>query len=236
MNEKDFKKEISGLKNIRMTDEEKTRILEAVLSSSVESPYMKRIPIFAFVYSHHVRTVLVSCLVLVLSVGGATYASGASLPGDLLYPIKTKVVEPILDVVNSTPEKKVVWEEEKVTRRIAEAEELARKDELDDEKLEELGRSIEKSSSAFSQAVNVVASSTNLRQEFRRKINERKEVFDDEEEKPAEDDVTNISDIQSGNALRESSSKDHSNHQEQIKELKDTAIKIVDHEDKNGED
>jgi len=231
MNEKDLEKRVSGLKNIRMTDEEKARMLKAVLSSSVESPYMKRVPTFAFIYSHHGRVILATCLVALISLGTATYASEASLPGDVLYPIKTRVVESVLDIVNSAPERKIVWEEKKITRRIVEAEMLAEKDELDDEKLEELGRSIEKSSTAFAEAVSIVASSTNLRQEFRRKINERKEVFDDEEKKQEEDKVTNISDVQSGNAKKESSSKDHSNHKEKIKELKNTAIRIVDHED-----
>ena len=232
MNEKDLKKGISELKNIRMTDEEKARMLKAVLSSSVESPYMKRVPAFAFIYSHHGRVILATCLVALISLGTVAYASEASLPGDVLYPIKTRVVESVLDIVNSAPERKIVWEEKKITRRILEAEMLAEKDELDDEKLEELGRSIEKSSAAFAEAVSIVASSTNLRQEFRRKINERKEVFDDEEKKQEEDNVTNISDVQSGNAKKESSSEKHANQREKIQRLKDAVIKVLDDKDK----
>src|SRR3990167_3002014 len=116
--EQSFGRGIEELKNIRLTGEEKTRILERVFSTPIESPYMKRTPVFAFVYS----------LILIISISGITYASDFSLPGDTLYPIKVSVVEPFLDVVNSSAEDKIVWETEKVERRIAEAVEKANGD------------------------------------------------------------------------------------------------------------
>lgn len=212
MNKEDFRKGINGLKNIRLTEAEKTRMLERVFSAPIKSPYMKRVPVF------------VSCLILVLSFSVATYASGASLPGDILYPMKIKVVEPMLDVVNSAPEKKIVWEGEKVTRRIVEAEKLAEKDELDDERLEELERRIEKSSTAFAEVANIIASSTatstlsarerakGLRQELRKKINEDK------------DDG------------KESSNKERGNQREKIKRLRDTAVRVLDDESQGEDD
>lgn len=243
MTEENFKKGIEELKNIRMTNAEKTHMLERVLSAPIESPYMKpspfagrRMPVFAFIYSQHTRVILTSCLILVLSIGGATYASGTSLPGDLLYPIKTRVVEPMLDIVNSAPEKKIVWEEQKVERRIVEAEMLAEKDKLDEEKLVALEQSIEKSSVTFAKAVNAVASSTatatssakeqaeNRKQEFRKKINERKEIFEQEEEnQKVEKEQKEVKEIKVNSKT------------EKIKRLKNTAIKSVDNEDKFGD-
>jgi len=203
-----------------MTDEEKTRMLKAILSSSVESPYMKRVPTFAFIYSHHGRVILVTCLVALISLGTVTYASEASLPGDVLYPIKTRVVESVLDIVNSAPERKIVWEEKKITRRIIEAEMLAEKDELDDERLEELGRSIEKSSSAFAQAVSIMASSTNLKQEFRMRLQERKEVSNREKRDKEASEI-------------EATSTDKVSR-EKIQRLRDAVIKVLDDEDKEN--
>ena len=174
MNEENFKKGIRELKNIRMTDTEKMHMIEAIFSVPIKSSYINRIPAFALVCS----------LILLISLTGAVYASGASLPGDMLYPIKTKVVESMLDAVNKAPEKKIVWEEEKVTRRLKEAKKLVEKNELNDELAEKLEREIERGSIAFIEAVNAVASSSattipfafekaeDLKKEFRRKINE----------------------------------------------------------------
>ena len=143
MNNEDFKKGIEELKRIHITDAEKARMLKNIFATPIRSPYMKRVPVFTFVYS----------FILIISLSGLTYASGDSIPGDALYSIKIRVVEPILDVVNSAPEKKIVWEEKKVIKRINEAEKLEKKDELDDKRAVELERRVEKSSRAFIKAV-----------------------------------------------------------------------------------
>ncbi|MFZ2484592.1 MAG: hypothetical protein WAX80_03720 [Minisyncoccia bacterium] len=172
MNDKQFKKGIDELKKIRMTDGEKSRMLKSVFSVPIESPYVKKISTFAFIYSHHAQMALAACLVVAISLGGVTYASDKALPGDILYSIKTGIVEPALDVVNQSPEKKIVWEEEKVERRIVEAEMLAENDELDDERSEELEKKIEKSSKAFVKAVDEVDGddAENRKEEFRKKF------------------------------------------------------------------
>ncbi|OHA89376.1 MAG: hypothetical protein A3B03_00095 [Candidatus Zambryskibacteria bacterium RIFCSPLOWO2_01_FULL_42_41] len=232
MTEDNFKKGIEGLKSIRMTSVEKARILERVFATPIKSPYMKRIPAFAYVYS----------LIMILSFSGATYVSGRALPGDTLYPLKIKVVEPMLDAVYRTPEEKIVWEEQKVTRRIEEAEKLLEKNELDDERLEALERSIEKSSTAFAKAANVVASSTttssssarektkSLKQEFRKKINERQEV------KVEITNTATTSDSQGGDSRSGFSDRNRNNQKEKIKRLKDMAIRFVGEEDENDND
>jgi len=163
--EQSFGRGIEELKNIRLTEAEKTRILERVFSTPIESPYMKRTPVFAFVYS----------LILIISISGITYASDFSLPGDTLYPIKVSVVEPFLDVVNSSAEDKIVWETEKVERRIVEAEKLADIDELDDDRAKELERKIEQSSRAFVKAVEEANSGRSeiRKEEFRKKFETR---------------------------------------------------------------
>ena len=209
MNEENFKKGIKELKNIRMTDTEKMNMIEAIFSVPIKSSYINRIPAFALVCS----------LILLISLTGAVYASGASLPGDMLYPIKTKVVESMLDAVNRAPEKKIVWEDKKVTRRLKEAKKLVEKNELNDELAEKLEREIERGSIAFIEAVNAVASSSattipfafekaeDLKKEFRRKINESEGGGGDDK-------------VQS----------------EKIEKIKISVIKILDNEDKSREE
>ncbi|MDP3763366.1 MAG: hypothetical protein Q8Q92_01780 [bacterium] len=217
--EKDFKKLIEGLRNIRLTGAEKTRMLEKVFSAPtaspyfIRSPYMRRMPAFAFALS----------LFLVISLSGAAYASGTSLPGDLLYPIKTKVVEPILDVVNRAPEKKVEWEEEKVIRRIEEAEKLAGKNELNDKRTEELEHSIEKSSKAFVKAVGKVdgEKAEDRKEEFRKKIDEREEVSGHEEQK---------------NEQTEENKGKQKNQKEKVRKIKATATRALDEDNKENKD
>ena len=194
MNENDFNKGIEELKNIRLSKAEKESVFKKVMLTPVESPYVKPSPIFVSIFTRHTQVFVAASLVLIMSFGGAIYASDESLPGDALYSVKTAVVEPVLDVVYSAPEKKLVWEEEKVERRIAEAEQLIERGELDEEKLAKLEAKIEKSSITFAATASIVASSTatssiakqererKIKQDFRTKISERRFAFDDEEE------------------------------------------------------
>ncbi|MEK7176705.1 MAG: DUF5667 domain-containing protein [Patescibacteria group bacterium] len=253
MNEENFKKGIKELKNIRMTSAEKRAVLEKVFSSPVESPYMERIPVFAVVTSHHARIILTGCLVAALSFSGVVYGSDRSLPGDLLYPVKTNFVEPVLDAVNHSPERKIVWEEEKIDRRIVEAEKLIEKDELDDEKLEKLEKSIEKSSFAFTKAADSVASSTgtstlsrkkkaeDLKREFRGRISDRRGAFDikDDEEKVESSDEASFGvrvRVEDAEKILNELDDDRNSKKERINRLKNAAIKVIDEDDDSDED
>jgi hypothetical protein len=68
--------------------------------------------------------VLASVMIAVIIGGSAVYASEGSLPGDLLYPIKTKVVEPIEIALAPTSEAKAEIETKFAERRLMEAETL----------------------------------------------------------------------------------------------------------------
>lgn len=209
MNENDFKKGIGGLKKIRMEKSEKNLILTRILATPIKSPYAHKTAYLVFAF----------CLLLIITSVDIVRVSGNALPGDKLYGVKTRVVEPVLDIVNSTPEEKLVWEEEKINRRIVEAEALIEKDDLDEKKLEDLERKIEKSSRSFVRNVEIVASSTSvsttsakeksndLKLKLRQKINNEK----DEREESF-------------------SSKRRNNQREQIKRLKDRAIRVLDDE------
>lgn len=250
MNEENFKKGIKELKNIRMTDAEKKVMLEKVFSSPVASPYMERMPAFALVSSHYTRVILTGCLVVAISFSGVVYGSDKSLPGDLLYPVKTKVVEPVLDVVNFDPEKKIVWEEEKVNRRIVEAEQLLEKDELDDKRLDEIEKSVKKSSLAFSRAADSVASSTgtstlsrkkkaeDLKSGFRGRINERKFVWGrDNGDKRSKSGSQSEDNAEPTLMMSAQISDDRDNsgdsREEKLKRLKDAAIGALEDDDKD---
>lgn len=233
MNDGQFKKGIEELKSIRMTNKEKSRMLSEIFSLPIKSPYMKKPPAFAFIYSsHYAKVALTSCFVIVLSFGGVVYASGNTIPGDLFYPIKTKLVEPVLDVVNSSPEKKIVWEKEKIERRIVEAEKLADQDELDEKRAQELEDNIEKSSIAFIETVNANASSTavsaksskekmeNLKREFRKKVS---------------DDIDSEIEIRVNLDLEQDKVRERKDNpnRKRVRELRSKVIKVLDDYDKS---
>src|SRR3989344_200307 len=100
MHKDDFKKGIENIKQIKMTDTEKSTMLARIFSMPIKSPYTKYSRTFVYIKAHSVRAIIALCIMVGLSFGGVAYASGDSFPGTLLYPVKTKIVEPILDVVN----------------------------------------------------------------------------------------------------------------------------------------
>lgn len=167
-----------------MTDREKARMLENIFSTPIESPY------------YRMRAVFASALIFVISFGGAIYASEVSVPGDLFYPIKINVVEPVLTVVNFRPEEKIVWEEKKVIRRIEEAEALLLENKLDDNRMEELERRIEKSSKAFTKAVKDKG-------EDEEKVEDRKDEFRKKvgKQKMKEDDKSKTKEVENGSKV-----------------------------------
>lgn len=59
--------------------------------------------------------------VIVFMTGGA-YAAESSIPGDILYPVKRYVSEPIVSAVKLTPEERAEWSAILLQRRLREAE------------------------------------------------------------------------------------------------------------------
>jgi hypothetical protein len=177
MNEKKFKSGVEKLKQIRMTESEKSRLYKNILNSEAESPFVQPSPFsfssFHFLLAHRVVTM---SLILVVSFTGLVYASDDALPGEALYSMKVSMLEPMLDQFNYSVEKRIEWEEEKVERRLQEAEALVERDELDEKLTVELEERVEKSSRAFATAVEEEAKLKSedpeeRKQKFRNKIN-----------------------------------------------------------------
>lgn len=138
-----FEKGIEDLKHFTLSEGEKEVMLKNILARPIVSPY------FAY------RKLAALTLTAFLIFTSVTLASEKAVPGEKLYAIKTQIVEPLRGTLNTTDESKLAWEEEKVVRRIAEAEQLADTDDLDDEKAQVLEEKIIKSSHAIAQAAEV---------------------------------------------------------------------------------
>ena len=157
--DKNLIKAKKDIREIKMTSDEKAHIFESILNApteskiSIQSPYNFFSFVSSFSKNRLVYSVSMGCLVIFISTG-AVVASGNSLPGNILYPLKVRVVEPARGAFISSPVAKIEYESSLATKRIIEAEALAYEDKLDESKEEQLNSLLESHTTAFSIAVN----------------------------------------------------------------------------------
>jgi|CXWL01.1.fsa_nt_gi hypothetical protein len=72
-------------------------------------------------------------LLVILVTGSTTYAAEGTLPGDILYPIKTKISEPLQTALIPSAKGKAVWHSLLAERRLEEATTLAVANNLSEE-------------------------------------------------------------------------------------------------------
>lgn len=135
------------LKAIRLEDASKER-MRAALSSYADLHASETVlprtgavvsPLSAFF--SRTRSLYAGALMLTLVVAGGTQASIAAegaVPGDILYPLKVSVVEPMALVLSLSPERKAELSAEFASRRVEEAATLASSNKLDTERADEL--------------------------------------------------------------------------------------------------
>ena len=70
--------------------------------------------------------------------GGAAYAAEETVPGDILYPLKVDVTEPLRERFHWNPERRAEWSARRVERRMHEAEKLMKRGHRPPKSLEEL--------------------------------------------------------------------------------------------------
>jgi hypothetical protein len=125
---------IQALQSIRLSNHEKASI-RASLKAAIRNSAPVRVGVWRglILWSHHYKHYqlhfrfmpILIILALVLGGGGISYAAEGSLPGDMLYPVKVSINEPVRGFVAFSDEAKISWNIERVERRFNEAEELA---------------------------------------------------------------------------------------------------------------
>lgn len=159
MEEDKLKIGVKEIKEIKMTDLEKDHMLKNILNSpvisrerSIKSPWA----VFSVVAVMHKNRLVYYGSVFSLAVvlgGGAVFASGNSLPGNVLYPLKVSVVEPIHSALTFSPKAKAEYESKLATKRLVEAEILESRGKLDKAKEEKLSLLLEDHAEAFNKAI-----------------------------------------------------------------------------------
>ncbi|MDD5164933.1 MAG: DUF5667 domain-containing protein [Candidatus Pacebacteria bacterium] len=123
-----IKNTIVEIKKISLTHQEKSALFDvldwyAESNPSVKSPYS--ISTWTHQLSRPLTYVLTSLLIVLLAGGSSVFASEGALPGDILYPIKIHVSEPLKVALATSLEAKQQVKVAQVEERLKEAETLA---------------------------------------------------------------------------------------------------------------
>lgn len=154
MNEKNI---FQGLKELRLSEHARTT-MRSELSSYADlhtMPSIERVPFnsMAFIGSmfSHSRTLAggMIAVVLIVSTGGATaFASESAVPGDVLYPVKIHVAEPVASVFAGNGAAGARYHAKLAVRRVVEADTLEKRGALsgstEQELLERFSKEAEK--------------------------------------------------------------------------------------------
>lgn len=129
-----FTEQFKNASDIRLTSAERSRIQTALRSAmepeSIPSPF--------FISSFFVTRFAFALALVLIVTGGTAYAAHGALPGDLLYPVKVGVNEPVSGALAFTDTAKAAWHADIAETRLAEAETLAEKGTLTASTSEEL--------------------------------------------------------------------------------------------------
>ncbi|MDO8741966.1 MAG: hypothetical protein Q7J45_00305 [bacterium] len=140
---------IKHLRSISLTEKERGELRVALLAKMRESTAQRPVP---SPWSHlfFSKRAQASCLSVIIVLGygsSATLAAEGALPGDILYPIKTKVAEPVARLVAATsPAAEAKFETKLLERRLEEAETLETGKKLDQELKQEVRKVIREQS------------------------------------------------------------------------------------------
>lgn len=144
--------EFKKLKKIKLSDYEKRDLFNRISntikkeSENVELNYPMPSPFFrfSFLLENQRTAVLAFSFFVVFFISTTVFASINTLPGDLLYAVKTNVVEKISDFVYITPESQAENNLKKIEKRIGEFERLAEKGKLTEENTKKIEKNIDK--------------------------------------------------------------------------------------------
>ncbi len=80
--------------------------------------------IYINLFNHKTMLASIIAAILLLTGGGTSLAAESSVPGDILYPIKTEVNERVIEVFKRNEEKRADWSARQAERRLEEANHL----------------------------------------------------------------------------------------------------------------
>lgn len=113
--------------DLRLSAEEKA-IGRARLFRFMRATPRERRPFFRW----FAPSAVASAMAATLLGGGIAWAAEGTVPGDLLYPVKVRVTEPIIAGLSVTPARRAQWDVRRIERRLTEAAALDKESPADD--------------------------------------------------------------------------------------------------------
>jgi len=148
------------LRSLALREDTKARMREALLSYSDEHPVRAEQNTFAlsaFMTSRRFSLYGSFVAAFIVLGGGVTLAAEGSQPGDIFYPIKTGISEPIMTAFATTDAEKVRVASTLAVRRIDEITALAASGSLTDEKQATLEHSFDQNIQIIEERTNALA-------------------------------------------------------------------------------
>lgn len=118
-----FKDGIQNIKETKLTEREKSLMFSKISAHMTSTSSISNS--FSWFVFFNKTSVAFAAFVFIFSGAAVVAASEVSLPGDLLYPIKVNVKEPIISALSLGPSAKIRAEAHKASERLKEAEELS---------------------------------------------------------------------------------------------------------------
>jgi hypothetical protein len=149
---------------VSLTESEKLRMRSALVSYMQLRPMPRhvavaRMPGYLTTLFWHRALAFVALLAVLGSSAGVSYAAESSLPGDLLYSVKTAINEPVRGALATTPSAKATWAMGVASQRATEAATLAAEQRLDPQTQSELASSLVAHAQVAEQALDEQATS-----------------------------------------------------------------------------
>ncbi len=190
-----FDKALGIIRSVSMTAEEKKAMLSRIMSDSPASAPRRPLPaapvkspwtmysFSAWIDRNRWSYAVIAVLIMSLAGSGVALAAESSLPGDLLYPVKVDVTEPLRIAIAPSAESKAQLAADFTDRRVQEGETLAAENKLDHAKQTELSDLIVAHTQVLNIALAAVASSDpqtaqKISIDFQARMNERARHLD----------------------------------------------------------
>lgn len=215
MKNKDLNNLINDLKKISLTSEEKSVLLRKLDAYSVSHQPIKS----PYYFSRPLTYVFASLGIIILIGGSTVFASEKALPGDVLYPIKIHVSEPLKVALATTHEAKDRVRVEHIEERLNEAEILAVQGRLASSTVVEINTSVKNNIDSIKGDL-----SEKNKDDLDIKMSAHSAVLKSIQDHSDDDQKANIQDVE--NVVHNSSRKDSKNNRVFAKEAKNE-VKVI---------
>lgn len=148
---------IEHLRSITLSDTERATMRTALVRHMRErsAPHGVRSPWSWLLHTRHAHVAFLS-LIIVLGYGSSvTLATEGALPGDMLYPVKTRMIEPVTRLMTATsPAAKATFETQLLEKRLLEVETLDAEKKLNPELTQAVRKVIREQSIKAKEKIN----------------------------------------------------------------------------------